>query len=288
MRTQFGRVMRWMSRIFAALINRFGAVGVVQSGIVLAAQIFLALFPLLIGIVALLPSSIGSGVAATMRARMGVSGSTDRAVTQLFAGRDDLQGGITIAGLIVVVGSATAFTRALQRVYERSWGLPRLGIRGSIRGIVWLVGLVAYLVALGTAIRYAGNGLPGTLLRTGLVVAAAVLLWWWTPYVLLLGRVRPRALLPCGLLTATAMLALGKVSTVVVPRTIRSNERRFGTLGVVFAIESWLVIVGCTIVVASVIGAVLAQTGGPIGRLARGRAELDAWRREPRIRRDGS
>jgi hypothetical protein len=89
------------------------------------------------------------------------------------------------------------------------------------------------------------------------------------------------------LLTAAAMLVLGKVSTVVVPRTIRNNERQFGTIGVVFAIESWLVIVGCTIVAAAVVGAVLAQTGGPIGRLARGPAGPDAWRREPRPRRRG-
>jgi len=110
----------------------------------------------------------------------------------------------------------------------------------------------------------------------------AVLLWWWTPYLLLLGRVRARSLLPGGLLTAAAMLVLGKVSSVVLPRTVRNNERQFGTIGMVFAIESWLVVVACTIVLAAVVSAVAAQADGPFGRLARGAADLDGWRRAGR------
>jgi membrane protein len=284
-KTKFGQLARSASGTLVTLINRLAAVGVIQSGIVLAAQTFLALFPLLIGVAALLPAAVGSGIAASLRARVGISGTSEHAMRQLLAGRDGLRGGITVAGMIVIVFSATAFTRALQRVYEQSWGLPRLGVRGRLGGLVWLVGLVAYLALLGAAVRYAGSGPAGTLLRTAIVIVTAVLLWWWTPYVLLLGRVRLRALLPCGLITAAAMLALGKISTVVVPRAIKSNERQFGTIGVVFAIESWLVIVGCAIVAASVVGAVLAQASGPIGQLIRGRAELDSWRREPRVHR---
>src|SRR4029450_2228317 len=130
--------------------------------------------------------------------------------------------------------------------------------------------LVAYLVVLGTAIRLAGASPPGTGLRSVLVVVGSVLLWWWTPYLLLLGRVRLRALLPGGLIPAGSLLVLGAVGSVVVPRAVRSNERQFGTIGVVFAIESWLVVVACTIVGCAVVAAVLVQTDGPLGRLARG------------------
>jgi membrane protein len=284
MRLQFDRAMQWALRKFGTLIDRLVAVGVIHSGIVLAAQTFLALFPLLIGIVALLPASIGSGISKSLRSRVGISGSTDQMVSQIVVSRDDLHGGITAIGVIVVLASATAFTRALQRVYEQSWALPRLGVRGSLRGLMWLVGLMCYLLLLSTAIQYAGTGLPGTVVRTALAIISAVLLWWLTPFILLAGRVRLRSLLPGGLITAAAMLALGAVSAAVVPRTIRSNEQQFGTIGVVFAIESWLVIVGCTIVAAAIVGAVVVQTSGPIGRLARGRADLDAWRREPRRR----
>jgi uncharacterized BrkB/YihY/UPF0761 family membrane protein len=97
--------------------------------------------------------------------------------------------------------------------------------------------------------------------------------------VLLMGRVRLRSLLPCGVLTGVAVLVLGRVAVIVVPRTVRSNEQRFGTIGVIFAVQSWLVVLSCTIVLAAVIGAVAAQTSGPLGALARGSTDPEGWRR---------
>ena len=276
------RVRGWVEerlRPFETLLQRLVSVGFVSTGVVLAAQTFLALFPLLIAVSALLPPGAAASVENTMRERFGISGETDQAVQHLVGSREDLRGGISAIGVIVVLASATSFTRALQRTYELAWDLPKAGLRGSVRGLVWLVSLVAYVTVLGTAVRLAGSSPPGTVLRTVLVVAGSVLLWWWTPYLLLLGRVRARALLPGGLITAGALLVLGAVGSVVVPRTVRTNERQFGTIGVVFAIESWLVVIACTIVGCAVVAAVLVQTDGPLGRLARGTAEVDGWRR---------
>jgi membrane protein len=166
----------------------------------------------------------------------------------------------------------------MQRVYELAWGLPRLGLRGRIRGLMWLFGVVAYVALLGTAVRLAGRGATRTVLRGVLVTTGGVLLWWWTPYVLLDGRVRPRALLPGGVLTAGALLALGLVGSVYVPRSVRTNERQFGTIGVVFAIESWLVVVGRVLVGAAVVAAVAAQTDSRLGRLWRGTKDVAGWR----------
>ena len=228
---------------------------------------------------ALLPADIAVTVQQAMRERFGVSGTSDAAVSQLINGRDELRGGLTVIGAVVVLASATSFTRALQRVYELAWDLPRLGIRASLRGLEWLLGTVAYLVVLGTAIRLAGTGTPGTVLRSVLVTAGAVLLWWWTPYVLLAGRVRARALVPSGVLTATALIVVSAIGSVYVPRSVRSNERQFGTIGVVFAIESWLVVVACVLVGSAVVSAVAAQTDGPIGRVFRGTSDVAGWRR---------
>ena len=264
---------------FETLLQRMVSVGLVSSGVVLAAQTFLALIPLLLAVTALLPAESASGVQESLRARFGISGSSDAAVSQLVNSRDQLRGGLTVLGAIVVIASATSFTRALQRVYEQAWGLPPLGLRGRVRGLMWLLGTVAYLTLLATAVRFAGGSTTGTVVRTVLTTLGAVLLWWWTPYILLDGRVRFRALLPGAILTAAALLALGLVGSVYVPRSVRSNERQFGTIGVVFAIESWLVVVACVLVAAAVVAAVAAQTDGPLGRLWRGTAELDGWRR---------
>jgi membrane protein len=266
-------------RPFEVLIERLVSVGFVSSGVILAAQTFLALFPLLIAVTALLPADAAVGVQDTFRQRVGISGSTDAAVSQLVNNRDQLQSGISVFGAVVVLASAMSFTRALQRVYEMAWGLPRLGLRASLRGLLWLVGVVAYFAVLGIAIRFAGGGVQGTILRSVLFAVGAVLLWWWTPYLLLLGRVRARALLPGGLLTAAALLVVSSIGSVYLPRSVQSNERKFGTIGVVFAIESWLVVIGCTLVGAAVVTAVLAQIDGPIGRLCRGASDVEGWRR---------
>ena len=137
------------SRSLGGLIERLAAVGVITSGVVLAAQTFLALIPLLLGIVAFAPPGLAETLTDQLRARFGISGSTDRMLVGLTGQRDQLRSGITVLGALVVLVSATAFTRALQRVYETAWGLPRFGLRGSVRGLVWLAGLVAYLSLLG-------------------------------------------------------------------------------------------------------------------------------------------
>ena len=288
MRGALERVREWVWRTFGSLIERLAAVGFIQIGVILAAQTFLALFPLLIAMTALLPTDTASGVAQSVRARFGLSGgTTEETMDQLVANRSDLRGSLTVIGVIVVLASATSFTRALQRLYETAWSLPRLGLRGSVRGLVWLVGLIVYVTLLALALRLAGPDGPGVVLRPALLTIGSVLLWWWTPFLLLLGRVRARALLPGALITAAVMSMLGKVSSVVVPRTVANNERQFGTIGAVFAIESWLVVISCTLVAAVVVSAVLGQADGPLGRLARGTSDVDGWRRTPvrRLRR---
>ena len=85
--------------------------------------------------------------------------------------RDQLNGGITTIGTILMLVSATAFTRALQHVYEQAWGLPR--VRGGARGLAWLVGLIVYIVIIAASARLAGLGPPGTVLRTVIVVGGA-------------------------------------------------------------------------------------------------------------------
>jgi membrane protein len=268
-------------RRLGPLLERLAAVAPVQAGVVLGAQAFLALFPLLIALFALTPSGVGTAAVQTLRSRLGVTGETEDSINHLISGRSELHGGYTAMGAVIVLASATAFTRALQRVYENSWQLPRMGLRGTARGLLWLVGALAYLVVLGSALRLT-TGLPvDDLLRAILSVAGAFALWWWTPYLLLSGRVRARALLPTAITTSVTMVALGRASQLIMPRTIASNERQFGTIGVVFAVESWLVVVACAIVAAAVIGAVGAQLPGPLGRLLSGSADPDGWRRTP-------
>jgi membrane protein len=272
----------------APVLERIAEVAFLQSAVVMAAQTFMALFPLLIVAIALAPPSIGQGIAAVAHARLGLSGHTGDEVDQLVASRQNLQGTVSVFGVIVVLASATSFTRALQRAYETAWRLPRLGLRGSIRGLGWLVGLVAYLILLSLAIKFTASPAV-SVLRLAVQCVAALGLWWLTPFILLCGRVRLRALLVTGVLTGVAVVVAGAASSVVMPGVISSNEHKYGTIGAAFAIESWLVVISAVIVACAILGAVAAEADNAIGRWTRGRPDPQAWRREVRrSRRPGT
>jgi len=268
------------------VVERFVAIGVVQASVVLAAQAFMALIPLLIGVVALAPKSVGDSIAQVARRRLGLAGQTEDQLQHLVATGDRVQSSLTLLGLVLVLFSATSFTRALQRVYEAAWQVPKGGLRGSVRGLAWLVGLIAYFALIALALKLTSSrAFAVSALRTALVLACSLSLWWLTPFVLLCGRVRLRALAATALLTTAATYAAGWLSTVIMPRRISSSERQFGTIGVAFAVESWLVVTAAVVVVAAMLGALVAQAGGRFGALARGTVDPDGWHREPTVLR---
>src|SRR5262249_52316372 len=130
-----GLIDRLLARL-RPVVDRFVAIGVVQAAVVLAAQAFMALVPLLIGIVAVAPGGAGGSFAHAARTRLGLGGQTEDQVEHLVntAQSGHLESSLTALGLVLVLFSATSFTRALQRVYEAAWQVPKGGLRGSVRG----------------------------------------------------------------------------------------------------------------------------------------------------------
>lgn len=280
-----GLIDRLLARL-RPVIDRFVAIGVIQAAVVLAAQAFLALIPLLIGVAVLAPAGVGESFAQAARTRLGFGGETGRQIEQVASTADSghLESSLTVLGLVLVLFSATSFTRALQRVYEAAWQVPKGGLRGSVRGVVWLIGLVAYLALLALALKLTTSRAFGvSALRTTLLLAGSLALWWLTPFVLLCGRVRLRALTGTAVITATAVYVAGSVSAVIMPGRISSSEKRYGTIGVAFAIESWLVVMGVVVVGSAMFGALAAQATGRLGALARGTHDPDGWHREPKL-----
>jgi membrane protein len=268
--------MARLIRLLRALANEIQSIQIVDAAMALAAQSFLALFPLVIVVYAFAPPELASATLETFRLRFGLGGGSQDAMTDLLSARNALRSGISVVGVLLIVASATAFTRALQRIYERAWALPKLGVRGAAwRWLAWLAGMLVYLIVIGFAVRLAGAGAR----EGGLLGLGAFFLWWWSPWLLLGGRVRWRALLPTALTTTVATAVLGAVSGIVMPRMIGSNESQYGPIGVVFAVEGWLVVVGGALVVCAALGAVLVKMDTPLGRLSRGSTDPEAWRR---------
>ena len=262
-----------MRHLLRPVVAAWARTLVVESSLVLGAQAFLALFPLLIVAYAVAPPRLAQNSVETMRNRFGLTGQSADAVT-LLASRDVLRGGLSVVGFILVIASATAFTRALQRVYERAWELPKLGLRGGWRWLAWLAGLLMYLALLGAAVHATQS------LHVGGAIGAVVglFLWWWTPYLLLGGRVRWRSLAYGAVFTGLGQLIVGQAAAVLIPRMIRSSEATYGPIGVVFTIETWLIASCGVLVVGAALGAAVARDHGGAVTLIRGNPRPGRWR----------
>ena len=270
-------VLRTMERT-RGIAERLIAVRIVESSIVLSAQAFLALFPLILVVSAVVPRDVSTGLVNELRSRYGVSGSSAGALQTVLVDRGAVQQSLSVFSFLLVIASASAFTRALQRMYQNAWGLPKLGLRGAWRSFAWLIGLVLYLGILGTIAHVIHHG--GVLAPVSTILGFGM--WWWTPFLLLGGRVRARALIPAAVIITGAQLAAGLVSSAIVPRTIRNNESSYGPIGAVFAFQSWLVIVMGLLVVGTTLGAIIGSSDSRIGRWIRGTSDREGWRREPK------
>ncbi|MFD9125957.1 YhjD/YihY/BrkB family envelope integrity protein [Kitasatospora sp. NPDC059571] len=231
----------------------------------LAAQAFLSALPALFVVAVFAPASVKDGIVSSMREQLGLRGVTDAQVQQLMSpGEDDVAQGIGAFGALVTLLSATAMSRALQRVFERCWDLPRAGGRVAIGR--WVLWLLVWLVALiFQHPLHDGFGL-GRWLGLPLTFAATTALWWWTQHLLLAGRVGWRPLLPGALLCGVAVLGVGAVAEVYLPRAVSESVGRFGSYGAVLTALSWLIVLFTAITLAVMLGRVLAEEP-PVARL---------------------
>lgn len=231
-------------------VEKFVALEGVDRALALAAQAFSALFPVLILIASVQPKSDRKDIAATLIERFGLTGEGADAVRSAFAAPDTVKGSVTAISIFLVIFSALAFARALQRLYEKAWGLPSRGIRATGWGLGWLVIFSLYWAIISAVGK---NERP----VIGLVLAFA--LWLLTPYVLLERRIAWRRLVPQALLTALCITAVGFGSTVYMGRAVSSSAEQFGVVGVSFALLTWLVALGFAIVIAAAVGTAIHE-----------------------------
>jgi membrane protein len=113
-----------------------------------------------------------------------------------------------------------------------------------------------------------GAGLAGPRVRAEGPVAFAVvglvvftLFWWFTMWLLLAGRIPWRRLLPSAVATGVFWLGMEAVFAVIFSRMITSNEQRYGPIGIVFALMSYLIAIGVVVILGAVTGLVWQERG---------------------------
>ncbi|MFC8342791.1 YhjD/YihY/BrkB family envelope integrity protein [Streptomyces sp. NPDC057280] len=245
--------------VIVELTDRLLSGNLLDAGTRLAAQAFLAVIPLLFAIAAFTPHSVREQLKESLRAMFGLTGQADVELDQVLGGSadDGLRETTGAVGLVVALVSATSFSRAMARVCERAWRLPKSATRiAAWRWLVWLLVLVLVVLLQGP-IRD-GFG-AGAWLGVPLFFVLSTGLWLWTQRLLLAGRVPWLPLLPGALLASAATSALGLTARLYMPAALNRTLEEYGSLGVVLTLLSWLIVVCATVTFAVTSGAVLAE-----------------------------
>ncbi|MFJ5937713.1 YhjD/YihY/BrkB family envelope integrity protein [Streptomyces sp. NPDC093071] len=233
--------------------NRGRSMELMHRAMGFAALSLLTLVPLLI-VVAAADLARGQGFARWLVQGLGVTEVSQEEVERLFGQPGQALQRTTAFGLAALAAFGVTFGSAVQTGYERVWDLPTARWHTMWRHVVWLAVLVAALLVF-VAFPAPENASALTTAAVALGdLIGTFLFFWWSQRFLLCGRIRWRALLPGGVLTALGLLGLRIFSQLVFSPLIASNAVTYGQFGTVLVLQSWLVGVGFVVYGGALVG----------------------------------
>jgi membrane protein len=218
-----------------------------------AALAMLTMFPLLI-VVAAVGAAAHHGVAVWVVYGMGLSGSSARAVAQLFATSNKVLSTTSAFSLLLLAVFGLTFAGSVQAEFERIWGLPPGSWHKLWRQTVWLAMLTGYIYAAATVGDFSRHSVLATATRVLVALVLGVAFFWWGPRFLLGGRVSYLAALPGAVLTIAFLAGLRVFSALVFQPLIVGNAVSYGALGTVLIVQSWLIGVGWVVYAGQLFG----------------------------------
>lgn len=231
--------------------TRLNTVDFINSAFQFATYALLCIFPLMIVITA----AAGGDFRKVIISRLGLSPQAARDVDGLFSSGSQALATITVLGWVFLVLSAIGIASTLQVWYQRVYDQPPSGdwIRVLVNRLVWVAGVLVNLwlhVQIGRQVGPAGHHV---LIFAALFVID-VLFWWWTVHVLLLGRLSWRAAFPAGLATGFCYAGLGVFSALFFSKSIVSDEKSYGPVGVVMVLVTYFIAIGVVVHLGAVLG----------------------------------
>jgi membrane protein len=271
-RAKVDGVRNWLERLLLWRIwERMLEIEFVDRSIALAGKAFVSFFPLVIVISAFVPERLHESIVTAVTTRFGLEGPTLRMARGAFASSNDVKQATGVLGLVLAIFFASSFTTALQRVYLRAWRRPpHSGRAGTYwRGATWLTVMVGSIALLGAVRGASGDGVGlGLFVAASLAVSSG--LWWFTAWFLLRGEVRPRVLIPTGIITGIAITAFAASAPIWMPDVVTKNHTQFGFFGVALSLVTWFSGAAICVLVGACAGPVFAEDPGGVGSLVRG------------------
>ena len=239
------------------LWHRLDAMEFINRGILFAATLLLCYVPFLIVV-----SALGRWSAAeTLTRYTGLNGQAASDVGQLFAPPEATASAVVgTASMVFFVLNGIAAATALQEIHEQAFDLPHRGPSFIPRRLAWLGVLIGTSLLTGWAapgLRHAGG--PVLLAAAGLVWATGF--WRLTMWVLLAGRVPWRKLFPAACATGVLYVAMEGFFSLFFSAMVISNEKKYGPIGVLFALLAYLIAIGVVVVLGAAVGLVWQERG---------------------------
>ncbi|MGH9206310.1 MAG: YhjD/YihY/BrkB family envelope integrity protein, partial [Acidimicrobiales bacterium] len=165
-----------------------------------------------------------------------------------------------VQGVIFSVFGGVGTAATLQALYERLYGLESRGMKDFHRQLIWIGAVLGAAVFVGWAGPHARGITGGPIVLGAFAFLFNVVFWLFTMWLLISDRVPWRQLLAPAVATSAFWLGLGVFSKFFFSNTVIGDNREYGSIGVVFALMSWLIAVGVVIILGAVVGIVWRET----------------------------
>jgi uncharacterized BrkB/YihY/UPF0761 family membrane protein len=268
----------WLRPAFVLrVLNRFQLIAGFDRAMALASSALTALVPLAVLAGAVLPHVQAEGVANWVINRYALTGAGAEAVRDALAPSTSTNTDVGLIGALLLVIAILSFARSMQRLFERTWELPPLSVRNTFNDLLWIAGLVAYLVISGVAHREIGTSRVQVGANLLLTPLTAIFLAW-SGMVLSARRIAAKAVAPFAIVASLALAVYFAGAAVYVPHLFSSYASRYGAIGAVFAMISALFGFMVALVASAALG---REVVDELGRIRAGeRPPDDEVRRE--------
>jgi len=249
------RVEFWQQ---SALARRLQTADVINRGLLFAAVLLLCFLPFLL----ILQSLAGRTRASGIIMRFGLTNEAAHAVRQVLTSPSTTSSAIDGLSWVFFIVGGIAAAAAIQELYERVFEVQGRGFKDTPQRIIWLAVAVGAVFLTSWAQPWL-HSVGGPVLVALAALIGGTAFWWFSMWLLLAGELRWRELFPSALATGICWLGMHIVFRLTLSSTIVSDYRKYGSIGVVFAIMSLLIAIGVVIMLGALLGVVWRERDKP-------------------------
>ena len=239
--------------------RRLGAADTINQAFILAALLMLCVFPFLM----LVAAVKGAEFVDNVSRHLALSDAAAADVGTLFGPASATLAATTVISAIWIVLASSGAASIIQDFYVKVFAVDLGGAKGVWRWPTWVAVAVTASSAVFTVSHWLEDAPGGSVLVVVVELAAHAAFWWWTLHFLLAGKKTWRYLLPAALATTLFWVGLRVASAVGFSPAMVSNEDKYGPIGVVFVLISWMIAVGVVIFLGAVVGVVWQERRAP-------------------------